>query len=226
MMFAKTMLENTLADPAIKTAMAAYGYDDAKLQTGKDLYDETFELELAQKRELGEKVAATTELYNLWAEVDEQYMKTLKVARIVLKDHYRADQSAMLYGARKESFNGWQKQAVSFYANILQDPQLVGIMAGYGYPEDRLQQEYELVKQVIDKELHQKREKGQSEQATRHRDQKLDQLAVYISEMRGIAKVALADTPDYLEKLGILARSAGFTPRKQKEAAATKEGTE
>jgi hypothetical protein len=221
-MYAKTMIENALSDNDVKTALAGYGYDEAMLQTGKTLYDEAFELNLAQKKETGEKVAATTEFNNLWAEVDQQYMKTLKVARIVLKNLYKADQSAMLYGVRKPSFNGWQEQAVSFYANILKDPQLLEVMAKFGYPEEKLQEEYEMVKEVIQKQLRQKKEKGESEQATRFRDQKLDELADFVSDLRGIAKVALADTPDYLEKLGILARSAGFTPRKQ-ETAATSE---
>lgn len=222
LMSAKTMIENALSDDTVKTALAAYGYDEAKLQAGKALYDEAFELDLTQKRESGEKVAATTEFNNIWAEADQQYMKTLKVARIVLKNLYKADQAAMLYGVRKQSFNGWQEQAVSFYANILNDPELLEAMAGYGYPEDRLKQEYEMVQQVIEQNLRQKKEKGESEQATRFRDQKLDQLADFVSDLRGIAKVALADTPDYLEKLGILARSAGFTPSK-KQTAATNE---
>ena len=220
LMSAKIMIENALSDNAVQTALAGYGYDAAMLQTGKALYDEASELDLAQKKETGEKVAATAEFNNLWAEADQQYMKTLKVARIVLKNLYHADQAAMLYGVRKQSFNGWQEQAVSFYANTLSDPQLLEAMAKYGYPEDRLQQEYDMVKQVIDKQLQQKKEKGDSEQATRFRDQKLDQLADFVSDLRGIAKVALADTPDYLEKLGILARSAGFTPRKGETAAA------
>ena len=222
LMSAKTMIENALSDDTVKTALASYGYDEARLQAGKALYDEAFELDLTQKRESGEKVAATTEFNNLWAEADQQYMKTLKVARIVLKNLYKADQAAMLYGVRKQSFNGWQEQAVSFYANILNDPELLEAMAGYGYPEDRLKQEYEMVQQVIEQNLRQKKEKGESEQATRFRDQKLDQLADFVSDLRGIAKVALADTPDYLEKLGILARSAGFTPSK-KQTAATNE---
>ncbi|MGE5605701.1 MAG: hypothetical protein ACM3YE_08430 [Bacteroidota bacterium] len=222
LMSAKTMIENALSDDTVKTALANYGYDEARLQAGKALYDEALELDLAQKKETGEKVAATAEFNNLWAEADQQYMKTLKVARIVLKDLYKADQAAMLYGVRKQSFNGWQEQAVSFYANILNDPELLAAMARYGYPEEKLKEEYEMVKQVVAKNLRQKKEKGESEQATRIRDQKLDELADFVSDLRGIAKVALADIPDYLEKLGILARSAGFTPRKQ-ETAATRE---
>lgn len=220
LMSAKIMIENALSDKDVKTALAKYGYDEAVLQAGKTLYDEAFQLDLVQKKETGEKVAATTEFNNLWAEVDQQYMKTLRVARIVLKNLYKADQSAMLFGVRKQSFNGWQEQAVSFYANILDDPQLMEAMAKYGYPEEKLKEEYEMVKEVIAKQLQQKKEKGESEQATRFRDQKLDELADFVSDLRGIAKVALADTPDYLEKLGILARSAGYSPSKKQTAAA------
>ncbi len=61
LMSAKTMIENTLSDDTIKTALANYGYDEPKLQAGKALYAEALELDLAQKNESGEKVAATTE---------------------------------------------------------------------------------------------------------------------------------------------------------------------
>ncbi len=61
LMSAKTMIENVLSDNTVKTALANYGYDEAKLQAGKTLYDEAFELDLAQKRESGEKVAATSD---------------------------------------------------------------------------------------------------------------------------------------------------------------------
>lgn len=37
LMAAKTIIENALSDNAVKTALASYGYDEAKLQAGKAL---------------------------------------------------------------------------------------------------------------------------------------------------------------------------------------------
>jgi hypothetical protein len=55
--------------------------------------------------------------------------------------------------------------------------------------------------------LAQKKETGEAQEATEMRDKALDNLAKWISNFRAVAKVALEDNPQQLEKLGILART-------------------
>jgi anion-transporting ArsA/GET3 family ATPase len=79
-------------------------------------------------------------------------------------------------------------------------------LAEYGYTIEKIQQESALLNQVAVKNQQQKKEMGEAQASTQARDEKIDELAKWISNLRAVAKVALADDPQQLEKLGILAR--------------------
>ncbi len=203
----RVMIENALQNVDIKQALAAYGYSEEKLNNGKALYNNAETLQNAQKKEYGEQVAATAELDTVWEEAEQQYMKTLKIARVAFKDNVKANKSTMLYGDRKRSLSGWLEQAKAFYANILKDTDLMTLISAYGYTQAKLEQESDLIDQVFTKHIAQKKESGEAQEATETRDKALDTLAKWISDLRAVAKVALESNPQQLEKLGILARS-------------------
>lgn len=205
----RIMIENSLQDKGIKQALAAYGYTEEKLNQGKELYNKTEELHLARKMEYGEQIAATAELDAVWDQAEKQYMKTLKIARVALKENVRAYESTMLFGDRKRSLSGWLEQARAFYSNILAEPDFLTAMSAYGYTQAKLEQEAALVDQVVAKHLAQKKEMGEAQEATEMRDKALDNLAKWISDFRAVVKVVLEENPQQLEKLGILARSKG-----------------
>ena len=203
----QVMIENSLQDEQIKEALAAYGYTEEKLNQGKKLYNKAEELHIARKMEYGEQIAATAELDAVWDHAEKQYMKTLKTARVALKENVRAYESTMLFGDRKRSLSGWLEQARAFYSNVLADPDFLSALSAYGYTQEKLQQESALIDQVIAKHLAQKKEMGEAQEATDLRDKALDNLAKWISNFRAVVKVVLEENPQQLEKLGILART-------------------
>ncbi len=204
---AQVMTENALTDEVIKTALAGFGYSEEKLNAGKKLYEEAVALQNAQKKEYGDQIAATAELNDVWDQAHQQYIRTLKIARIAFNKNIKADKATMLFGRRKESLSGWLEQARAFYANLLGDAAFLTAMAEYGYTSEKLQEESTLIDQVIAKHLQQRKEMGEAQEATETRDSTLDKLAQWISDLRAVAKVALEDNPQQLEKLGILART-------------------
>lgn len=204
---AQTMIENAIADNGIKTNIAGFGYSEAKLLDGKKLYEEAAALQNKQKKEYGEQIAATAELDQAWEEAERQYIRTLKIARVAFQKNVKADKAAMLYGSRKRSLSGWLEQAQAFYANILGDSNFINSLAEYGYTQEKLQAESALLDQIVIKHLQQKKETGEAQEATEIRDKALDELARWISDFRAVAKVALEENPQQLEKLGILART-------------------
>lgn len=204
---AQVMIENALLDAEIKTALSTYGYTEEKLNVGKNLYNEAAALQNARKKEYGDQVAATAELNDIWETAHQQYIRTLKIARVAFNENIKADKATMLFGRRKESLSGWLEQARAFYSNLLGDPAFLTAMAEYGYTNEKLQQESALIDQVVAKHLQQKKEIGETQEATEIRNNALDKLADWISDFRAVAKVALEDNPQQLEKLGILART-------------------
>ncbi len=203
----RVMIENSLQNDEIKQALAVFGYTEEKLNNGKALYEKAEALHNTRKKEYGEQIAATAELDNVWGEAEQQYMLTLKIARVALRENVKAYKSTMILGDRKQSLSGWLEQAKAFYGNLLGDADFLTALAAYGYTQEKLQQESALIDQVIAKHLAQKKETGEAQEATEMRDKALDDLAKWISELRSVAKVALESNPQQLEKLGILARS-------------------
>lgn len=214
---AGVMIENALSDPQVKQALEGYGYNEDKLSVGKKLYDEAMVLQNAQKKEYGEQVAATAELNGIWETADKQYMRALKIARVAFQGNAKVNKSIMLYGTRKPSLSGWLEQTKAFYANILGDDELLNLIAGYGYTREKLQTESALLDQVTATHMQQKKEIGEAQNATQARDKVFDDLAKWVSDLRAVAKVALEDNPQHLEKLGILARTAPKAQAKQGE---------
>ena len=204
---AQVMIENAISDPIVKAALEVYGYTGHKLQSGKTLYHEAVALQNIQKKEYGEQIAATAELNSIWKTAHQQYIRTLKIARVAFQDNVKAGNAAILHGRRKESLSGWLAQAQVFYTNIINDGFFVNALAEYDYSPAKLSQEAALLEQVAAKNAQQKTKTGEAHAATEARDKKIDELANWVSDLRAVVKVALADNPQQLEKLGILART-------------------
>jgi hypothetical protein len=211
------MIINALSDSVIKKALEGYGYAEEKLLAGKKLYDEIAVLDNLRKMKYGERIAATAELNNAWKTAKQQYMQTLKIARVAFRENVKADKAIFLKGVRKRTLSEWLIQAQVFYDNILNDGELMEILSRYGYSPERLRQKSALLAQVVDKSFQQKKEIGEAQEVTETWDKKIDELAQWISDFRAVARVALADDPQQLEKLGILARTSPAS-RRQKPA--------
>lgn len=221
---ANVMVENALSDDGIRQAVAAYGYTDTRLNQGRKLYEEAVALHNAQRKEYGEQFQATADLEKAWDEADRVYAKTVSVARVALADSRKAGVSLQIAHCKKQSVSGWIEQASMFYWNLTGDAELLSLMEHYGYSAEKLRAEAELVAAVHEKNQRQKKEMGEAQEATEKRDAKLDELARWVSDFRVILKVALDDHPQWLEKVGIQARSQSRP--KTPETSGTPEETE
>lgn len=110
-------------------------------------------------------------------------------------------------GRRKRSTAGWIRQAQQFYANALADPAYIAAFNGIGISQAELEDEQARADAVATADEKQEREKGDAQRARDKRGQALDALDEFMDPFLGIARVALADDPQLLEKLMIRAPS-------------------
>ena len=190
--------------------LQGFGYTPERLAEGLALWNQTQALSQRQTREYGESFGATEALDSAWTTAHTAYVRTLKVARVAFGDEPLAAASLKLYGPRRESLAGWLDQASTFYANLTP---LVGRLAKYGYTAAKVASEAALVETVRQAQQNQVKESGEAQQATVDRDRSVEALDMWVSELRAIAKVAFADEPQHLEKLGIAVLNA---PRAKK----------
>lgn len=201
------IINNAINESEIANAIALFGYTAEKLNAAKSLLDECDVLVNAQIKEYGEQFEATEQVHTLWDNAAAAYNTSLKIARIAFKENANAQAALLLNGDRKDSLSGWLQQAQSFYNNLENNADFVQALSIYGYTAEKIAAEKALLADLEVAKQAQAKEKGEAQQATVDRDKKLDELDEWISEFVVIARIALEDKPQLLEKLGILERS-------------------
>ena len=199
---AQVAIENARADATIRAALAPFAYDEARLAAGRALYDAAQALVNQQKAVYGDQYGSTGAVNAARTTADTAYRRTLAVARVALKGHVQAHAALMLDGERQQSLAGWLEQAQAFYGNLLAAPDLLAALGSFGYDRAKLEAERALVEAVAAANLAQEQQKGNAQQTTQQRDAALDALDTWVADFQVIARVALADQPQQLEKLG------------------------
>ncbi|MGM0444129.1 MAG: hypothetical protein ACQEQV_08090 [Fibrobacterota bacterium] len=194
-------------DPEIAQALAVYGYTAERIAEGVALGEEAQRLIAAQKREYGEKLAATDELYAAREEAYDAYITALKVARIALRGDVGARETLDLEGVRERSFAGLISQAQGFYRNIQASEEWLEAMRTFGFTPEKLAEKAALVDAAAEAKTAQERESGESQETTHARDLAIDCFLSWTSDFKEIAKIALADSPQLRERIGLLERS-------------------
>jgi hypothetical protein len=204
---AQVAIDNAISNETLKTALAAFGYDDVKLDIGKALYNDAVAKQNKQKQEYGEQFEATDALDLAKSNTNTAYMRDVKVARIALKGQRGSWQSLDLDGRRKQTYSGWASQASVFYTNALADNSVKTSLSKFGMTEQILTDGLSTVQDVEAKLAAQLKEKGDAQDATQTRDKAFDLLADWMSDFIAIARIALEDQPQMLEVLGIIEQS-------------------
>lgn len=130
-------------------------------------------------------------------------MRFIKISRVALKNELAISQKLGLSGERKSSFSGWLAQAKQFYLNALADSTVLAKLSSFGITQAKLEVGKTLVEETESKNAIQEKEKGEAQQATLERDNGADQLFEWVADFIVIARIALEDKPQLLEKLGI-----------------------
>jgi hypothetical protein len=196
-------LTNATVDDGISRALAGYGYNKDRINEGVVLKTQVDELIARQKKEYGEQLDASAMLKDAFGKADAAYNTSYKVARIAFENDPNACTALMLTGNRSKLVSVWHKQADTFYRNLLQNAGFLAKMGEYGYTAEKLTAEYALVKEVMAANARHKKERGESQEATKVRDAAMENLESWMSKFYRIAKIACSGQVQWLEKLGI-----------------------
>jgi hypothetical protein len=191
-------------NPEIQGKLTPFGYTPERMEEGTALLSKATSLMTAQVEEYSDQYIATGELGKLWKTAYSDYMVTLKVLRVAFVGQPELLQRFNATGKRNKSLSGWLRDARILYTNLLNSPDALTAVAGFGYSVERLEKELQAVNAVEDLHSKQLSEKGSAQQATIERDEAFDELFKWYSSFRAIARIALYDKPQLLEALGIV----------------------
>ena len=199
---AQLAISNTIADPAIQAAVAAYGFPAAKLTEAKKLYDAALAAVNAQSAAAGAQQDASAALDKAGKSAHDAYQALARVARAVTP---KAGLAALgLEGAEPRDTAGFAAAAYTLFDNAGKQAGL----AAYGYDAARLTAERAKIAAYDQANQKQEAAKGAAQQSTRDQEAALKALNAWTAQYIKIARVALRDKPQLLEKLGVAARTS------------------
>lgn len=111
---AQVAILNSIEQPEIAEAVAIYGYNKAKLNNGKALYEKVMNLHTKQVREYSEQFGATDDFHAKFESADKNFKKFVKIAKIAIKDREKASK-LYIYDRKSKRFSKWQVRAIGRY---------------------------------------------------------------------------------------------------------------
>lgn len=200
-------INNSLSDAKVMNAVSPMGYTETKLNEGRALLNEATTLYETQKKEYGEVDEAQAQFDSARETANGTYMDVLRICRVAFKSDVKAATTLDLNGRRARTISGWLKQTLGFYRAILADEVWKASLAVYGQTEEKISAQITAVEAVATASEAVKKEMGDAQNATQERDMKFEELVEWVSDYEVIVRIALADKPQLLEKLGIVVKS-------------------
>lgn len=184
------------------------GVDEEYLTKGKTIYQEVAELSVNQSKEYQEQSLAYDEYFESKEACAKTYKRVVSIVKLLARDDENL-QNRLSLASRNEyqRVTDWISGGSQFYDSIMAEADLMSKLELTKITSETLTAGKEAIQNL--KVLRNKAisEKGQAQEATLIRNEKMEELEDYCYELKGLAKIALEDNPQYLESLGILVRS-------------------
>ncbi|MFJ1473186.1 hypothetical protein ACILE9_02860 [Capnocytophaga cynodegmi] len=201
------MFENLSKEGDLKTELAEYGYDDAKIAEGKALYDEARKTFDANIKETREETSASLAFQEKYQNVQKKYSTHRKKARIVFEDNEEALRQLKLKGSATRAIAAAMEEMRAFYQLLDTTPNLLTPLKQLKINEEDIKNQLQELPEVEKAYATYLQEKGESQQATRDKNKAFETLDKWVSKFHKVAKIALEDRPQLLEALGKFVRS-------------------
>lgn len=187
--------------------LAAHGIDAAYLDEGDTRYQEVMQHMEAQKKEYQDEREAFDTFYGTKDQVEKAFINTRDAVKQLSKNNPDLQDRLRFSPMSKLPHGDWIQAGVEFYDSLLRETAFLERLARFNITVDRLnheKQELEALRELRTRTLV---DKGQAQEATRLRNQKLEELEDYCSLLKTMASIALQGRPQLMETLGVMVRS-------------------
>lgn len=202
-----SIFENISKNEVLKNELAEFGYDEAEITKGKALYDTAATKMDTNKTETTEEKLAYDKFAQKFEELKTAYTTDRKKVKIIYKDEDAKLSALAVKGVASIRISEILDNADTLYKQLKANEELLTPLKKLKIDEVYLDTQIALLEEV--KSLYQAytKEKGESQQATKDKDQALAHLEKWVREFYAIAKIALEDKPQLLESISKFVRS-------------------
>ena len=200
-------INGTLDNPTILALVTPFGYSEERIRKeGLEPYNKTQVEILNFQKEYGEQYTAYEEMSVLRDKNYAIYMPMLKLCRVGLKNKAGALHSLRATGTRHRSITGFIDDARMLYNNLMSQPEFMAIMNNFGITNAAISEAKVQLEALEKAHIKYFKEKGEAQDQTVKRDKMYDELYDWYSDFRAVLRIALNDSEQMLEKLGIVVK--------------------
>jgi len=194
-------------DAEVKPLLNAIGVDNAYITQGIALYTETTDLVDTQKKEYQEQSLAYDNYFVAKDAADDNYTRTYKLVKVMSRNDKDLQNRLKIGSEKSTAIEGWIEDGIDFYNLLQNETAFLAPLVKFKLTANRINAEAKALQDLKTLRNQATQEKGQAQEATRLRNENLDDLADYCTELKALAQLALESQPQLLEKLGVLVRS-------------------
>lgn len=199
-------IKNSMNDATVLAKVSELGYNLERMLEGDSLLTEARLLTETFNKEYGDVDEAFEKRNAEHKKAHTTYMQMLSLAQMVFKNDANATVTLQLTGRRATTLSKWITQTSNFYNNLLKQPQWIEAMGKFNITKKKLEAARQEVVDVDEYAQAVMNEKGDAQEATVKRDAKFEELGDWVNDYESIARIALHEQPQLLEKLGIVVK--------------------
>jgi len=209
---AKTLEEQRVlifnsSKPEIAPLLAKMGIDNPHLIIGETLYNDVIDISAIQKKESQEKSLAYDLLHGATNECKFDAENDFEIIKMASRNDENLQNRLKIYIPISRRVEEWITQTIEFNNLVLNETDFLKSISKYLITKQSLNKRNKDLEALKTMRNNAMAEKGQAQEATRLRNEKMEELEDYCYELKTIATIALKDQPQLLEMLGILVRS-------------------
>ncbi|MRJ10510.1 hypothetical protein EDL98_05370 [Ornithobacterium rhinotracheale] len=201
------LFENLTPTSQIAQIMAEYGYDTETIKKGKQLYDKALNLYQENQREGQEETIAYAEFKKKIDALLAVYSTHRKKARLIYKEQPETLAVLRLKGRVPYALASMLDNISVFYQTLKDKENLRTPLKRVKIEEDQLDEQLKALAETQKAYALYTQEKGENQQATKDKNNALQEIDKWVREFFSYAKIALEDKPQLLESLTKFVRS-------------------
>ncbi len=203
----RTMLANATSQPEISAALAIVGYDAAVITAGKQVYQTAKQVFDNNKTEDDETRDARKIYKTKIEELTNIFKPHRAKAKVIFRNDQNTQEKLMISGSFPNSYPTLIQRTEKFYNTLNTDKQLQAKVASLKITPKEIKNGLQAISELQSARNIYQTEIGESQEATKAKDQAIIDLENWIKDFKDIAQIALEDQPQLQEALGILVRS-------------------
>lgn len=195
------VLGQSLSDQGLVSSMSSFGYGLKQMEQGRELLEAVRQIDQEQEAAQERRKELNRQRGELYKDLQKRYMRIVKLGRIVFDDNELAGKTLGLDGPREKQFDEWYRQVYMFCKNLIAETSWLDALTSFGVKRNDLDNILEDLEKLEELNTRFEHAKNLSKEMTRKKKKKVMVLQDWLSDYIKIARMALEEKPQLLNKL-------------------------